>query len=202
MFKRYVTVLAAALALAFFGLTLRVWLEQRDLAARLIRLHVVGASDEAGDQARKLRVRDALLPEISALTAGCADAEAAADAIDRALPELAALAARTLGTGEPATATLAPETFPRRDYDSFSLPAGTYQALRITLGAGRGHNWWCVAFPALCLPTAQPDRETAAFDEAAVRAGLSEGEVELMTADTRTVRFKFRLLDWLAELFD
>ena len=201
MLKRFGLLLFVTLLLTASMLSLRVAGEQAALAARLIRLHVVAASDSAADQARKLAVRDALLPELAALTAGCADAEAAGAAIQRGLPALADTAARTLGTGEAVTASLAWERFPRRDYGSFALPAGTYRALRITLGAGEGHNWWCVAFPALCLPAAEADEEAAAFGEAAVAAGLTDGEIELMTSDAETVRFKFRLLDWIAEVF-
>ena len=43
------------------------------------------------------------------------------------------------------------EAFDTRYYDTFTLPAGIYEALRITIGEGEGHNWWCVAFPSLCL---------------------------------------------------
>jgi stage II sporulation protein R len=32
-----------------------------------------------------------------------------------------------------------------------TYPEGDYQALRVTLGKGDGHNWWCVMFPPLCL---------------------------------------------------
>ena len=201
MFKKFLILAMLTLVLCAEALTLRVYQEQRDLASRLIRLHVVAASDDEADQARKLAVRDALLPELNALTGDCPDAAAAAAALQAALPALAQTAEQALGTGEPVTAALTEETFPRRDYETFSLPAGSYRALRVTLGAGRGHNWWCVAFPALCVPSAEPEEETAAFDEAAVRAGLSENEVELMTADTSTVHFKFRILDWLAALF-
>ncbi len=199
MVRRYASLLFLTLLLTASALALRVAGEEEALAERLIRLHVVAASDQAGDQDRKLAVRDALLPEITALTAGCADAETAASAIAGGLEELRQTAARTLGTGEPVRVSLGWETFPRRDYACFSLPAGTYRALRVTLGAGEGHNWWCVAFPALCIPAAED--EEAAFDEAAVAAGLSDDEIALMTADTETVRFKFRLLDWIAEVF-
>ena len=199
--RRFASLLLLTLLLTAAFLSLRVAGEQAELAARLIRLHVVGASDSSADQARKLAVRDALLPEIADLTAGCADAGAAAAAIQGGLSALADTAARTLGTGEPAAASLGWEVFPRRDYGSFALPAGTYRALRVTLGAGEGHNWWCVAFPALCLPAAEADEEAAAFGEAAVAAGLSDGEIELMTSDTASVQFRFRLLDWIAEVF-
>ena len=195
MWKRYLCVLSLAFLLAFSGLSLRVALEQRALAEKLIRLHVVAASDDPRDQARKLAVRDALLPRIAALTAGCPDADRAAAALKAGLPALEETGARTLGTGEPVRAVLARESFPRRDYGSFSLPAGEYRALRITLGAGRGHNWWCVAFPALCLPAGEE------FEEEAVQAGMSREQIALMTGSSDTVTIKFRLLDWLAEIF-
>ena len=199
--KKYGALALITLLLTASMLSLRVAGEQAALASRLIRLHVVGASDSSADQARKLAVRDALLPELAALTADCADAGAAAAVIARRLPALAETAARTLGTGESASVSLAWELFPRRDYGTFSLPAGSYRALRVTLGAGEGHNWWCVAFPALCLPAAEADEEAAAFGEAAVAAGLTEGEIELMTSDAAAVQFKFRLLDWIAKVF-
>ena len=196
MWKRYVSMGLAALLLTEAALTLRVYAEQRALAGKLIRLHVVAASDDPLDQARKLAVRDALLPQIAALTADCPDADSAAAALEAGLPALAGRAARTLGTGEPVTARLGWEPFPRRDYESFSLPAGTYRALRVILGAGEGHNWWCVAFPALCLPAG-----TEELREEAAQAGMTEQQIALMTEESQSVTLKFRLLDWLAEIF-
>jgi stage II sporulation protein R len=194
--KRFLALMLVALLVTAAAFSLRVSMEQRRLAEKLIRLHVVAASDDAADQARKLRVRDALLPQIAVLTAGCADAEEAEAALRAGLPALERTAAETLGTGEAAAASLTEEAFPRRDYESFSLPAGTYRALRVTLGAGQGHNWWCVAFPALCLPAAED------FQQAAEQAGLSDEEIAMMQDDTAEVQIKFRLLDWLAALFD
>lgn len=191
---------ASCLLFCFMALTWQVWQQQQVLSSRLIRFHVVAASDDPLDQARKLAVRDALLPEIAALTADCPDAEAAAAALERGLPDLEATAFAALGTGESVRASLAEELFPRRDYETFSLPAGTYRALRVTLGAGTGHNWWCVAFPALCLP-AGTEEAGESFAETARSAGLTSEEIELVSSDSDTVQFKFRLLDWLAELF-
>lgn len=196
MLRKSLLLVCAALVFCCCAFSLRAAGEQRALAARLIRLHVVAASDEPADQARKLRVRDALLPQIAALTADCPDADAAARALTRALPGLEALAAGTLNGGESVRASLAWESFPRRDYPGFSLPAGSYRALRVILGAGQGHNWWCVAFPALCLP-AEPE----AFGETACAAGLSPEQISLMDPEAETTRIKFRVLDWLAALF-
>ena len=200
VYRKYCVLTASCLLFCFLALTWQVWHQQKTLSSRLIRLHVVAASDDLLDQARKLAVRDALLPEIAALTAGCADADAAAAALEQGLPRLRATAFDALGTGEPVRASLADELFPRRDYDTFSLPAGTYRALRVTLGAGAGHNWWCVAFPALCLPYGTEEAGER-FAETARAAGMTSEEIELVSSDSESVQFKFRLLDWLAELF-
>ena len=195
MWKRWISLLLIALVLSGGGLCAGAASQQAALAGKLIRLHIRGASDAPEDQARKLAVRDAILPQVAALTAGCADADQAAAALKAGLPALADRAAGVLGTGEPAAAYLTRENFPRRDYDSFSLPAGEYRALRIDLGAAAGHNWWCVAFPALCLPA------VADFEEAAREGELTEQELTLLREDSLPVRFRFRILDWLAEIF-
>ena len=41
--------------------------------------------------------------------------------------------------------------FPDRVYAGILYPKGKYRALRIILGEGKGHNWWCVMFPAICI---------------------------------------------------
>lgn len=50
--------------------------------------------------------------------------------------------------------SLAQSAFPTRTYGNVTLPAGVYDAVKVTLGSGAGHNWWCVMFPPLCLPAA------------------------------------------------
>lgn len=49
--------------------------------------------------------------------------------------------------------------FNTRTYEGFTMPAGEYQAVRFTIGEGRGHNWWCVLFPQMCLPPAFAEPE-------------------------------------------
>ena len=119
--------------------------------------------------------------------------------VEAGLPEIRAAAEKQLAgehRSDPVSVSLTEEQFPRRDYETFSLPAGTYEALRVTLGSGAGHNWWCVAFPALCLPAT-----TEEFTEAASAAGMTADQVELVTEDSERVRLKFRLLDWISDLF-
>lgn len=158
---------------------------QEGLSDSLVRLHVIAASDSAADQAEKLRVRDAVL---SYLAPKLEAAESISDARAILRAEQAGIrkAARSV-TRQNVTVTFTREHYPTRDYGSFALPAGTYPSLRVILGSGQGHNWWCVVFPPLCTA------ET--LENAAVEA-LSDDDVRLITADGTDVVIKFRVLEW------
>jgi len=41
--------------------------------------------------------------------------------------------------------------FPKKIYKGIIYEEGFYESLVITLGNGKGNNWWCVLFPPLCL---------------------------------------------------
>lgn len=47
--------------------------------------------------------------------------------------------------------SLGQDSFPTRKYGNLVLPAGDYETLLITLGEGKGQNWWCIMFPPLCF---------------------------------------------------
>ena len=77
---------------------------------------------------------------------------------------------------------------------TFSLPAGVYDALKITIGEGKGHNWWCVAFPTLCLPAT-----SEGFQEVSAQAGMN-GTLEKALAGEDGYEIRFFLLDQLGKL--
>ena len=120
----------------------------------LVRLHVVADADDDASQALKLEVRDAVLAQTQALLSGCGGADEAYAALSGRLSELERAAADCLtahGCDLPVRAELGVFDFPDRDYDGVTVPAGRYRALRIVIGSGRGHNWWCVLYPTLCV---------------------------------------------------
>ena len=41
--------------------------------------------------------------------------------------------------------------FPEKEYKGVKYNEGYYESLLVTLGEGKGDNWWCVLFPPLCL---------------------------------------------------
>lgn len=94
---------------------------QRRLARKTVRLHVIANSDEAADQAQKLRVRDGVLACVSGLTADCETADDARKCIAAHLPEIAEAAQRVLaGSGYDVTVSLGPETYGTRTMPAFS----------------------------------------------------------------------------------
>ena len=122
------------------------------LAADTLRLHIRADTDSVRDQSAKLAVRDAVL----ALTDEACPADSRADARAWAAENLVRfeLTARqtlaSLGIRAPVKACLVNMYFPARRYPTGQLPAGRYDAVRITIGSGSGQNWWCVLYPGLC----------------------------------------------------
>ena len=131
------------------------WAQARSalLASRLVRLHVIAVSDDDTEQAVKLQVRDAVLAYLELQLADVTDMDTARLRIADDLDGIARAAQAAAGE-RPVRVSLGPEHYPTRDYGTFALPAGVYTSLRVTLGAGEGHNWWCVIFPPLCAQAA------------------------------------------------
>lgn len=161
--------------------------DSQALEENFLRLHVVGASDSKEDQDVKLLVRDAVLASLEEGLDDLTDPAAAYDYVARMLPKVKEAADRCLqeaGFSDTVAVSLTEEAFPTRDYDTFSLPAGVYQALRVVIGEGEGKNWWCVVFPQLCVGED--------FVETASVAGLSP---EL----TGTLEGEYEIRFWLLE---
>ena len=182
--------------LLLFGL----WLEreQRDVSGSVLRLHVLANSDRTEDQELKLKVRDAVLQEAKAILPESSSVAQAEKTLAKNLDRLAAAGAAVVareGYDYPVSAELKNTWFPTKEYEDFSLPAGEYRALRIVIGDGGGQNWWCVVFPPLCLASVS---ETAA--ETALKAGMTERQVALLTGESEGYVIKFKVLELWEQL--
>ena len=171
--------------------------DRQKLHESLIRLHVVGASDGEEDQAVKLRVRDAVTGWLQQEMSGIHQAEQARTYLREHLSQIEDIANQTLadaGFSDTVTVSFLEETFPVREYDTFSLPSGVYHSLRIRIGEAEGKNWWCVVFPSLCLGTTVSEMENTA-----VSAGFDEKLTGTLTGE-KEYELRFFLLDCLGML--
>ena len=104
------------------------------------------------------------------------------------LPHIEAVARQTVaaaGYDYPVTAQLDDMYFTTRQYDSVTLPAGIYRAVRVTIGEGKGQNWWCVMYPPLCVGSGTDLSDT-----------LSPQQQEYVQGGTR-YRVRFWLVEWM-----
>ncbi|MBQ9986649.1 MAG: stage II sporulation protein R [Oscillospiraceae bacterium] len=195
--KKYIFETALAIGLSFSLIIGALALDtQQDISDKLIRLHVIANSDSDEDQRLKLLVRDEILQHISSLTENCRSIDEAKALISKNLDRLEAIATSVIkdnGFYYAAQAELSEAYFPTKVYDSFSLPAGNYEALRIKLGEASGENWWCVLFPPVCVSAAEAEAE---FES----AGLTEDEIKLLTSDEPEYQFKFKIVEIIEEL--
>ena len=160
--KRRVLELGFALGFAFTVLLTAFAAHRRQVADRVcadtVRLHILAKSDTLEDQLVKLQVRDAIFAALPDSVLQADTTTGAEAALRQALPVLHQAAQQALYKAHsPQTARLKLErlAFAPRDYGSFALPGGRYTALRVELGEGKGHNWFCVLYPALCVSGAQ-----------------------------------------------
>lgn len=189
IFKIETSVLAALLIC--FVLNISSFSEEcRNIRSKMLRMHVIANSDSDIDQELKLKVRDAVLAEGKEIFDGSVTAD---DAKSKILPETERLrkAALTVieneGFSYDVKITVGNEYFNTRTYDnSVTLPAGYYTAVKVIIGEGKGHNWWCVMFPPMCLP--------AASKECEISDVLEKDEVRIVEGGSK-YKFKFKIVE-------
>lgn len=163
----------------------------------VVRLHVLANSDSEEDQALKLEVRDAILKITAPLLETCSDRNEAEAVLRENLDEIVLVAQETVrnaGHDETVTVEFDEEPYPERSYDSFCFPSGTYLSLRVLIGEGEGHNWWCCLFPPICRAAASVSASDA--EDAFISVGLTPDQYKIITENDSTVyKVRFKLLE-------
>jgi len=125
-----------------------------DLRKNILRLHIIADSDRKEDQEVKLKVRDAVLKAGEDIFKNCTTLKETENQAEKNKTLFKQTADRVLsenGFDYSSKTEINNTDFETRVYDDFTLPAGNYKSLTVTLGSGKGHNWWCVIYPSVCL---------------------------------------------------
>ncbi|WP_053218123.1 stage II sporulation protein R [Virgibacillus senegalensis] len=159
-----------------------------------IRLRILANSDSDKDQDLKHLIRDRVNADITEWVGDIADIGEARKVIQNKLPEIESTVQQVLEE-EGAEQTYQVEygkkvKFPDKVYGSYIYPAGEYEAILITLGAGKGANWWCVLFPPLCFLDFSNGSTVAEEQEP------EEDVDETEQKEEKEVKVKFFLLEW------
>ena len=173
-------VLTLLFSVVSFGMTCN------SIRSEVVRLHILANSDSDIDQNVKLIVRDKLLQSGNELFSGNMAVETAYGILSDNKDAVEAYINNILieeGFNYTSDVNLVKEYYPTRSYENFTLPAGEYLSLKIILGNGEGHNWWCVMFPPLCLPAASQNTD--------INAVFNDECVEIIKySDKYEIRFK------------
>lgn len=127
---------------------------QQEIADKIVRFHVLANSDTEADQNLKLAVRDTVGAKMSTLLSGADSREECEAIINTQMDEIIVTAKQVVqeeGYDYGVQAFLSNADFPVKTYGNYTFPAGKYKALEVVIGAGAGHNWWCVMYPNMCF---------------------------------------------------
>lgn len=179
-----------------------------------IRLRILANSDSEQDQVLKRKIRDEVNKEITVWVEKLTSIEAARELIESRLPEIEKIVQSVLvkeNQEQKYSVDFDNVSFPTKMYGNFIYPAGEYEAILITLGEGKGANWWCVLFPPLCFvdfsngqavqaaELEEEDKSTSAKKTSKELSALIVDEEE--EEDKEEVEVKFFLVEWFTSLF-
>lgn len=124
-----------------------------DISNKVFRLHILANSDSTEDQNTKLMLKNFILENSKDVIGGKTLDEAISNAKNnrKEITEMCNEYLKSIGIDYKVVVSVVKEYFKTRVYDDFTLPAGKYNSLKIELGEAKGHNWWCIVFPSVCL---------------------------------------------------
>ena len=174
-----------------------------EISSSVFRLHVIANSDSDEDQNLKYIVRDNVLEYMNTLlNDDVSSKEETVKVISENLDNFKCIAQDTVyenGYDYEVNIEIGNFSFPTKNYGDISLPAGYYDALRITIGNAEGRNWWCVMFPPLCFVDVTsgivPEESKATLEES-----LSNEEYELISNGSTEFEVKFKFVEFFENI--
>ena len=117
-----------------------------------IRLRVIANGNTFEDQATKMEIKNNIENILRTDLVNVSNKQEADEAINQKVPEIKNMInnynlSYNINYGM--------NYFPEKSYKGIKYEEGMYESLVVTLGSGKGDNWWCILFPPLCLMEAQ-----------------------------------------------
>ena len=169
-----------------------------NIADSVFRLHVIANSDSKEDQELKLKVRDELLSYMNIISKDSTSKQEAMQIANEHKEEFTQIAEKVIkenGYNYTVNVQIGKADFPTKYYGDITLPAGTYDALKVQIGEAKGQNWWCVMFPPLCFVDVStgivPDNS-----KQELKQNLDNEEYDLISkTDNNEISFKFKIVE-------
>ncbi len=168
----------------------------------VIRLHIRANSNTPEDQELKLKVRDRILKEAEKMAQDTHSTKDAEEVIVQNLAFLEDTAQDEIqknGYNYSIDADFGKSKFPLKTYGDLTLPAGTYKALTIDIGEGKGENWWCVMFPPLCF-TKEAFAKTDPVSDEILAENLGSDNYDMLKNEN--IQIKFKIYEIISNIFN
>ena len=180
-----------------------VTLNYDEIKDKLIRFHVIANSDSDEDQAVKLLVRDEVIDYINVQLKDATGIDEARDILKDNIEEVNNIAVNILrenGFDYEANTMISNENFPDKVYGDYLFPQGNYEAFRIIIGNGEGHNWWCVMFPPLCFVDESKSDVNSDNLKQEIE-NIKPKEINNLNNENDDIKFKSKMVDVVKNLF-
>ena len=168
-----------------------------DIQKSIFRLHVIANSNSNEDQNLKYLVRDKILEYINSISKENNSKDDIIKIVNENQEKIKKIAENTIkenGFNYPVKISIGNFPFPTKSYGDISFPSGNYDALKIEIGNAKGKNWWCVMFPPLCFVDVTsgivPEESKKTLQD-----NLSDEEYEILSQNTDTMDFKFKIVE-------
>ena len=202
-FKKIIVLLFLLTLFTFVSALSYVRAVSQDIADSVFRLHVIANSDSKQDQDLKLKVRDELLKYMNNLAENCSSKEEVIQLAKENQDKFKQIAEQTItenGFSYSVSVEIGDSDFPTKTYGDISLPAGTYDALKVKIGEAKGQNWWCVMFPPLCFVDVSSGI-VADESKEELKENLNDEEYAVISeTDDNKINFKFKLIEFFQDL--
>lgn len=165
------------------------------ISNEVFRLHILANSDTEEDQNLKLKVRDEILKSSQDLFFNCNTLEDVINVSTKNVDYFKSIAEKCIkdnGYNYNVNVYVDKEYFNTREYEKITLPSGIYNALKIEIGTAKGHNWWCVMFPAICL---------SAVSDEEIYEILDDDEIKLINSNEK-YEIRFKIVEIYAKIKD
>ena len=172
-----------------------------NLSNNFFRLHILANSNSDIDQSLKLKVRDEILNYMKSQKFSTKSKSEVMASVAENLETYTMIAENVIksnGFDYPVSLEIGHFYFPTKVYGNLSLPAGSYDALRIKIGSAKGENWWCSLFPPLCFV----DISSGIIDDnskESLKETLSNEEFSIITSNNETFNLKFKIVEMFSK---
>ncbi len=166
--------------------------QSKEISNKVVRLHILANSDSKEDQDLKLCVRDTVRDYCRGIYDDVKTKEEAEQILHQKLPEIISAAQKEVyrqGYNYPVKGEFVNMYFTNRVYNNITMPAGDYDAVRITIGSGNGHNWWCVMFPPICIGAAEAGSE----NQTELSDVLNDNQINII--QNKKYEYKFKIYE-------